>query len=601
MSTGGVFNLIANTGLQDRLLYALEFLNERITQSIINKSPQITEEELNSLPENDYANAHEYILPSLNEIEKSHNTFINSSYKPSIPMASEYIKVANSNPKFGETTIIQFPQIGNFSADSVLHIRLSGLSAKDARDRVRYVAMPGHRLIKHVQFIVNNGGVVDEYGTDDYNAYYQYEVPESKKVGYLRNIGQEIPYVGYITADPINDSHREYKIIGDGNQTLKYEHGAIDLFIPLLFWFKETRSALPSLPWGKLQVKIDFTEVENMVGFFDGGGGGAYNPPKIEFCDLYVNQLFTVPAIFNLFAKKFVFSIFRTHRAHKQIIYTDGSGEYSIKLSNLKWPSEVLYFCFRPRANLELSQYWNSNCKLTEKRYRTPVLAKDVSKTITLNAENNLSTATTFVGAATPGTLSLVDGKYISYDLVITGGTGFDSYTSNSNKYVVTAYDASTKTFTVNRRWETSMPNEFQYFLPDSTTVFELFTPQIAYNNVVYYTEEPVVSSISLTANTIEIFKSNSAAFYNSYLPMKFEDISVPSDKGQYMMPFCTKLGKHDPSGSVNFSLCNELYMNFRSTTISKDYPVDLIVLSRSINFLLVDSSSGGIHVKYSV
>lgn len=586
MSSGAVFNLISSTSQTDRLLYAMDYLKERINTFIINKDPDITEQDLAALPQNDkYLKVNRSILPSLNEIEKSHVTFVNGSYKPSIPLASEYIKIQHTNPKFGSSIYYQMPQIGQFTSDCMIHVRLSGMSAIDQRDRVRYVAMLGHRLIKHTQFLVNNGNIIDEYGTDDYNAYYHYELLDHHKIGYLRNIGQEVPYTGYITADPLNDMFREYKLIGDGNQTLKYSHDAIDLFIPVLFWFKDVKNALPRLPWGQLQIKVDLADVSDIVGFFDGGGGGNYNPPTIEFCDLYVNQLFTVPEIFDLYAKKFVFSIIRTHRAHKQTITAAGNKEYQVLLNNLKWPTEALYFSFRPRENLTLSQYWYKSCSLVEKTYKTPVVAKNPDSVFIVTPVASPNPTTNSIAITSTSILSTTDDAYNEFDLVITSGTGYNPTNIEQNKYTVKSYNGANKIITIYGVWAGK--------IPDTTTALELYTPQLAINKVTYYLENPVVNKISLEASGIEIFKSNVEAFYNTYTPMRFKDANIPTDCGMYMMPFCTKLYSHDPSGSINISLCRELYLKFTSDLISKAYPVDLICLSRCINFLLVDSNVG--------
>ena len=591
--SSGVFNVIKNTSQNERLLYAQSYLKERINKIIKNKLPNITDEMLLSLPENDkYLNMDKSILPSLTELEQSHNLFINSSYKPSVPLTSEYIKVSHSQPEFGNIVTYQMPSIGHFTNDCVLHIRLSGMSAKDYRDRVRYVSMIGHKLVENVQFVINNGSIIDEYSTDDYNAYYQYEVKPEHKIGYLRNIGQEIPEVGYMTSDPLVDMFREYKYIGDGNQTLKHAHEPIDLFIPLLFWFRNIRTSLPALSWGQLQFKVKLANISDIIAFFDGGGGGKYNAPKIEFCDLYVNQLFTLPEIFNLYAKKFVFSIIRVHKSHKKVIKTHGEKEYEMLLNNLKYPTEVLYFSFRPRDNLALSQYWHKNCKLTKKSHQTPVAAKDPNNVLIVTAvadatrvstENKITIASEYV-------LSTTDNAYASYDFVIIAGTGYNLLDITKNRYTVKSYTAIDKIITINETYEG--------FLPDETTVFELYTPRLAMNLITYYKEEPVVDTISLIANGIELFKSTKSEFYNSYIPSKYAGVNTPDDRGLYMMPFCNKMLQHNPSGTIDVSLCREFYLRFTSNKINSQFPVDLIVLAKVINFLLIDNNT--LSLKYN-
>lgn len=587
MSLGSVFNLITNVGSADKLLYATEYLKTRINNFIKTKDSTFTTNELLTQPNDDcYLNVHNSILPSLNEIDKSHSTFVNGSYKPAILLTSEYFRVGNTRPDFDSQLTFQLPQIGQFTTDTVLHIRLSGLSAVDTRDRVRYTALLGHKLVKHVQLTVNNGNVVDEFGTDDFNAHLQFEVDANHKAGYLRNIGQELPQHGFITSDPVVDMHCEYRAIGNGNQTLKQSHNTIDLYVPLLFWFKNTKTALPSIPWGQLQIQVFLSKVTDIVGFADNGGGGAYNEPVIEFCDLYVNQLFTLPEIFNLYTKKFVFNIIRVHRHHKELIKVDQNNNYEILLKNLKWPTEQLYFSFRPRENLKLSQYWHKNVKLVEHYYKVPVVAKDPTSVISGNftaVTNNSAILVTNV------LLSNISKTYNNYDIRITSGAGYVTDITQ-NQYIVQSYDGPTNTIIIRGVWHNA--------LPDTSTTFELSNAQLAINVVTYYEEQPIVKSISLAANGIEIYKPQHELFYNSYLTSKYAGINTP-DMGSYMMNFCINPNTHAPSGSVNVSLCREFYLRFTSSIITDNYAVDLIVLAKAINFLLVDE--GSLSLRYNL
>jgi hypothetical protein len=588
--SSAVFNLISNTSKADNLLYAHDYLKFRINNHIKNKS-DYTDNELAALPRKDkYLKVHDSILPTLNEIDKSHNTFVNSVYKPSIPVATEYIKVHSANPKPGSTITFQLPQVGNFIGDCMLHIRLSAITALDSRDRVRYVAMPGHKLIKNVRILVNNGAIGDEYGTDDYNAYFQFEVPEAHKVGYMRNVGQEIPYKGYLTPDHAVDMFREYKLIGDGNQTLKYHHEPIDMMIPLLFWFNKLNSVVPSLSWGMIQVQVDLAESSEIIGFYDGGGGGGYTTPTIDFCDLYTNNIFTIPDIFSLYAKKFVFSIIRVHKSHKEMIKYSNNKQYSILLNNLKLPTELLYFSLRPRDNLSLSQYWYKSSKITEKFYRMPVVARDPNSIITADA--GLATVNSVELTNPSSALSNISNTYIGYNLVVIGGFGYNIKDILKNRYIINAYDATTKIVQIDGTWNG--------FLPTSATQFELYVPQLAINSVSYYKEEPIAESISLVSSGIEIYKSSNEMFFNSYLPSKFSNVITPSEIGMYMIPFCLNPYDHDPSGSLNLSNCRETYLEFKSTNIDESYLVDVIILSRAINFIIVDQDASGMIFKYA-
>jgi hypothetical protein len=589
--SSATFNLMSNTSTGDQLLYAQDFLKQRIESIIRNKAPVITKEQLLSLPKNLYSEAHDSILPSLNEIEKSHNVFVNSTYKPCVQITSEYTKVQYQNPKFDSEITFQVPQTGDFTSDSMLHIRLSGMSAIDTRDRVRYVSMLGHRLVKKVQFLADENYIIDEYTTDDYNMHYQYDVPSNHRVGYLRSIGQEVPDNAYVTNDPANDLFREYKTIGSGNQTLKYSHDTVDIMIPVLFWFQKLRNALPTLPWGLLQIRVTLAPVTDIIASANSGGGGKYNPPTIQFCNLYANQLHIDSDVFNIFKKKFVFSIIRTHRSHKQIIKASNEQEYEIKLNSLKWPTEALYVAFRPRENLALSQYWHKNTKLTQKFYRAPVVAKDFSTIINVTLAAYINSYSIAISSSLP--LSTFDNDYRNYDLAITGGQGFDPMGIEKNRYYITSYIAAGKVITIENNWKVKI---------DTTTTFEMYISSIAVNRVTFYKEEPVIETMSISAAGIDLYGDNLESFYGNYIPSKFSGINTPSDIGNYLIPFCTKLGNHDPSGSFNIiPNFSPLFIKFKTKAITSDYPVDLLVMSRAINFLLIDSKSGNISMKYTI
>ncbi len=588
MSTGGKFLLTVNTGLQDKLLNAYDSLKHRINQYINTKDARYSLQELETLPKNGYLDIKDSVLPGLNMIEKTHNIFVNGTYKPCVSTTFEYVKVQSQNVQFGYTTVFQPTQVGNFINDMVLHVKISGLRAKDPRDRVRYVAFPGHKLLERVQFVINNGGIIDEYTTDDINNHFLYGVPHEGKPAWCKNVGQELPKTGFLTSDPSFDMQREYRSIGNGFQTLKYHHDTLEMFIPLLFWFKDIKNALPShiIPWGLMQIKVQLADFTDIIGFADYGGGGAYYEPKLDVCDLYINNVFTTDEIYNIYAKKFVFSLIRVHKQHKEQVKMNGD-EASILLNNIKYPIENLFLCFRPRENLALSQHWYKNLKLTEKTYKVPVVAKNSSTVIT----GNVVSGEQNTAIISSGLLSAVDNTYNGYDFVITGGRGYNPLDITKNRYIISSYNGTTKQISITSNWIGTYP--------DSTTTYELFTPQLAINTISYYDETPTVDTISIKMNTIEIWRKIPELFYNSYLPYRFggSGMAIPEDRGTYFIPFNLYPYHHHPTGSVNSSVGRELYLHITSKIISSNFPVDLVISARVINFLLV--SNGSLVLKY--
>lgn len=590
MSTGGTFKLITNDGVQDKLLMATEYLSHRlkIIERLNNEKMSKTKPNQRS-----HLNLDKSWIPTVNMISKSHAIFTNGSFKPFVASGFEYNKL-NASARFGSSTKFTLPLFGDFINDCVLHLKLTGLRSISPLDRVRYVAFLGHKLLSKVAFTIN-GNPLDNYNSDDYNAFYEFHVPPSKRTGWLRNVGQEIPNAAFLTADPTFDLHREYRWFGDGNQTFKQSHDEIELWVPLLFWFREVHNSLPNgaIPYGQTDVTVTFATVPEIVGFADYGGGGEYVKPKISCCELYMNNIFMNTDVAKIFMTKFGFSLIRVHNHHSSVLNT---GDQEIRLNELKWPTECLYVAYKPQVNLTLSQYWQSSATLELKDIKVPVAAKNTMLLtegvvdVTTPPTNNTVSLTQTGGLA----LSAVDDFYNTYDFVITGGTGYSPNLINTNRYTVTDYVGATQTITISGVWNGG-------FIPDATTTFELFTPQVAINVARYYKEVPTISNMEIKAHGIIIYCESSESFFNSYLPYRYgPNMNTPQDRGWFLINFNFYPGEHQPSGHINLSRAREFYLKYSSNgnNISDANRVDLIVLADAINFLLV--SDGSAVLRYS-
>jgi hypothetical protein len=364
MSVGGIFQIITNTGIQDKLIMATDRLMDNIKRISCDRMEKL-KKKYPSKSRESLLNMDEAWMPILADIEKTHILFINSTFKPFVAMAHEYSKTVPRGgvPSLNSTFSFMLPILGEFVNDAVLYVELVGLAAVSALDKVRYVELLGHRLMKSVSFKVSNT-VIDTYTSNNYNAYYQYKVPIQKDIGYRRMIGQEVPHTGYLTADPAVDEHREYRYFGDGPQTFKNVQPTVAMWIPMLFWFKDMQCSLPNflLPIGQTEIEISFEAQQNLVAYATYGGTGAYKIPTIGNCYLYLNHLFLLPEVHKIFLTRFGFQLIRVHRNHSEIL-TDSTK--SILLHQLKWPTECLYIAFRPFVNLNNSQTWYKNTNAT--------------------------------------------------------------------------------------------------------------------------------------------------------------------------------------------------------------------------------------------
>lgn len=579
MSKGGTINVIINQQNPDDLINNTKRLNERLAE--FNKRA----EGIVLKPDDpDYISMKNSVSPIINFLERTHHVFVNSSFKPNIPIAFEYTKTSAQNPSFGSKLEFDIKPYGDFWCDMVLNIKLTGLSAVDSRDRVRYATMVGHRI--GILYQVQIQGVkIDEYDYNYYDIYYNTEVSDNNKTNWKRNMGQEIPVTGYMTPDPTNDMYREYRTIGTGFQTLKQNQDDLDLWIPILFWFRDFKYALPQvIPNGQFKIIIQLANIKDLVAVEDFGGGGFYNPPKIEKCDLYVNNLFMADDIFQIYLKNFTFSLIRVHTYQLNTIKS--SNINNVKLYGIRYPVEDLLIGFRPQSNLGLSQYWNKYCTLAKKTIPTAVLIKNPLSTLSGTTAAATSTTITITNAL----LSQQVDYYVNYYFALTGGTGYSSLDVSLNQYLVTGWDPTTSTVTVSG-WIT---------IPDATTTWELYTLQPGRQYIEYYQETPVVDSIELRAFDIPIKGAYPGAFYNQYIPFQYGGkLATPTDIGIYILNFNLTPMNLNPSGHIDFTQTRENYLYWTGSTISEANPVDLVIYSRSLNFLILRNNQAILRYSY--
>lgn len=132
---------------------------------------------------------------------------------------------------------------------------------------VRYCEYPGQRLFKNVKFEVN-GNPLDEYTAEAMMFHQKFKVAPGKQTGWKRLVGQEVPVEAYsdmcsisgasvfpsehtgltqnsggaaANVSPVNASVSSRKMdqLVHGPQTPKATQPALDMWIPLLFWFNK--------------------------------------------------------------------------------------------------------------------------------------------------------------------------------------------------------------------------------------------------------------------------------------------------------------------------------------------------------------------------
>jgi hypothetical protein len=75
---------------------------------------------------------------------------------------------------------------------------------------------------------------------------------------------------------------------------------------------------------------------------------GAINYPTIKDMSLYVNNIFTHPAIHDLYIKRIGFYLVRVHRRQRQAV---NQSDLNLLLNNFKYPIEYIYAGIIPDEN----------------------------------------------------------------------------------------------------------------------------------------------------------------------------------------------------------------------------------------------------------
>lgn len=353
MSTGAVFCLISNDGRMDQMILANQLLRENIA----------------AIKQQRAAQGQEDVNPTLNDLERTHVLFVNAHFKPYVAIAFQYFKASYNNAGFGQQVSISIPQYGDFFADMVAHVvvnppqtSFTGSASDPTSDKIlyRHCDYPGERIFDQVSFEINSNPI-DSYTSESYVLHRQFRVPQDKLLSWKRCMGQQTPATARPTLVQTSGSapvskHTQVEVY-NGYQTYKTAHEALDLWVPLLFWFnQDVRLAFPSVsvPYGQRFVRFDVTRMENLYRAIVSPGASSaltaptLSTPQISTFDLYINNLFVLPEVHEIFIERVAFTLIRVHRS--QAINLNKPQD-SIHLVQLKWPVETLMFGFQPVVN----------------------------------------------------------------------------------------------------------------------------------------------------------------------------------------------------------------------------------------------------------
>ncbi|MFA5176685.1 MAG: major capsid protein [Candidatus Omnitrophota bacterium] len=625
MSAGGIFKLLASDGRADRMVHATDMLNERIRSIMCQRrergmdpTPTLADIEKTHIL---FVNAHyrpfaaiayeytkvrtqsgnptwgghmQFSIPAYGEFFSDmvvHVTLgavaCTPSVVPAFPPAigANVVTVATS-----QTSDVVNAAAHQYTLYTQEYVDAAGnvLTVGGAiSNYTRYAEYPGERLFREVKFEIT-GNPLDTYESDATLFYRKFFITHDKEIGWKRLVGQEVPVDAYTNETAISGTNsfqvpmanavdvtgtvvgpanatitaRKLTQVVSGPQTPQAIQPALDLWIPLLFWFnKDVRLAIPSIsiPYGQRfitiaianQAEIVFpapgnlflrltTEVrtdEEVAGTTGTAvalsvrnvsrqvnyepillAGSTVSPAQTMNAEMYVNNLFVNPEIHDIYIKRIGFTLVRVHRIqHPEVT---ASSEDRL-LSQLKWPTEMIYIGMRPSFNTSAAnpnQYrdWHNLTAVTDETMYTVARSSGAVQ------------ATTDLAAA--------------------------------------PWPDSVKTFT---HRETSE---------------QLYVP--------VYTQ--TIDSLKVTVQGNDIITETDAPFFRDYTPWYYGQsiMRTPVDLGALLINFAIYPGTYQPSGHINISRAREFYVHYNSSYCSTGSPCQMITVGISINFLLVSDGS---------
>jgi hypothetical protein len=400
MTTGNIFQLYVNDGSISSILYGNKILSKTLHNARNVKINNLLKKEERRFldPINRYTdikfdeeidlfqgNPIRYIerkykkelLPTFDDLRKTHNIFINYKVKPALPTVFSYSEASDAigMPSFGNEIEFRIPNQGYWTADMFINITIEGLKTVNEMDKVKYADLLGHKLIEEVRLIIDDNDDIG-YTSEYVNKYYQTDVPTDKKQAWLRMMGQEEIHKGYITPEPTIDEYRQILYFSNGAQTFKREHAKVNIQYPLLFWFNDFRQAYPNRrnDYFSMKIKLKFAPIEKLIATHIQGVGstGELILPTITKCKLYANQIETTREIADvIYSQMYDYQLIRIPQEFTRPI---NSPEGNIKFNNIKYLVESLTVGIRPQSNEDNIDIWHRNTKLTRQFIPTPIV-----------------------------------------------------------------------------------------------------------------------------------------------------------------------------------------------------------------------------------
>jgi hypothetical protein len=469
----------------------------------------------------------------------------------------------------------------------------------------KWCDFPGERAVANAKFTVNSN-TLHEYDQHATAMWRKFKLPKGKETAYKRMVGHETPQQGYgrtmgnitaATAGSVTDilgnsnatpalAHRGERAVLNGLQTPKKYHPAATFWHKCQFWFNsDPRLMVPSvsIPYGQRFVEITLAAQNAMVqtigtdniyrvnvtaARFGTNAVNTLGPAEVDLlavsdyvttagtttgftggalstADLYVNNVYVLPDIHDIYIHRIGFNLIRVIRSHTTDVTASA---INVQLHNLKWPIEAIYFGIQPTANITPSS--TSATSLTD-WWRLSTM----TRTVTFEGSNIQLTAAQILAEAAGAPPAV--------------GAATAMIHSNSDFTGAGAFAAAIQGY------DTSIP-----FISETRTM---------------HTYTSTMGDVTLSLHGTKIYDAVPDSFFSDYMPVTYGCNTIVSndDVGSHALFFGFYPGTYQPSGHVNISRARELYFATTPTAAGT-----LIAVADAINFLLI--SDGNAILRYT-
>lgn len=472
-------------------------------------------------------------------------------------------------------------------------------------DRVFYCDFPGEMIIKSctATFCSNQ---LDKYYTEAYIFYRKTVLPVHKFDSYCRLMGQQVQ--SSATSELIAVDHGDGTPVSmkqpftRGPQTPQLVQPALSLWIPLLFSWSDYRKPIlcASIPSGQRLFQFEFCTTDQFMfrgpafwqvcvlvedlfsatvtpsagtwtlsyihnpfmGEASGGTGcvatvlyypqytlGTPNYPTFSNTTLYVNNIFTLTEIHDIYIDRIGFNLIRVHVWHTVGINT---ASQSLQLNNFKYPVEYFWFGimlasnrtapaggYTPTQRDNRCEFW---CKFT-----SPV------RRLLWGATTKVQQLVYVTATSTP---------YASN--VYLNGVFADSGITSNIGVKVASGSAS--------------------FLLEETGNVTTFGVQVY---------------------AVDMFRSTASTFFSDYLPFQYggQNIRSNDDAGIMFVNFTLTPGSEQPGSYINTSRAREFFVNYTSPTVGSVNSAGATIAGTAyaqgsaMNFIL--QTEGSVTIRY--